>query len=126
MGAKTKKKLERKGYKTYRFKDNLEEEAFALAWEEQQKYGHLVDQLLSNGEYLSPPSVSDEARKVGNMVIQWLGSPVGQCFLRDMGYAKVGKEISQATRASDLMKAFKRQMKKDPDSILPRSPRRKK
>lgn len=135
MDRKTKRQLEKKGYKTYRFKDNPEELRFVMEWEERQQYGHLVDHMLSDGSSLSPPPASDEARRVAAVVIQWLGTPVGQGFLRDLGYVNVGRELSQFIHSSirkDQMvtllrraNSFEKQMKEDPDSILPLKKRKK-
>lgn len=73
-----------KGIHTYRFSDNPEENRFAEAWDGMQKKpfspGFIEDILLDD--------VSDRDRVVAATVIQWLGSPVGQGFLRELGYQK--------------------------------------
>lgn len=77
------------GLHVHRFKENPEEKKFAEAWEDQNKHGknlaYLLDQSGSNMP--SSPSVRDEV--VAATVIQWLGSPVGQAFLRDLGYVNL-------------------------------------
>lgn len=83
------------GAKTYRWKNNPEEQRFAEAWAERTTRGldargqHHIDVLMaedSNASYISP--VSPEARMAAATAIQWLGSPVGQGFLRSLGYHK--------------------------------------
>lgn len=80
------------GVHRHRLKDNPEEKAFADAWQQQQQTGYLLDHLLdcSNSSWSHPPSASKAAVEVAATVIQWLGSPVGQNFLRDLGYVKKG------------------------------------
>jgi hypothetical protein len=76
-----------KGLHTYRFQDNPEEKAFAEAWEEQHLgNGRHLGYLLSKTQDPEVPSFRDEL--VAATVIQWLGSPVGQIFLRNLGYEK--------------------------------------
>jgi hypothetical protein len=79
------------GLHTYRFKDNPEEKAFALAWQKEQVRPlatPLLVMLLGNG--CEPAVVSDRDHEVAATVIQWLGSPVGQAFLQGLGYEKKG------------------------------------
>lgn len=80
-----------KGLKQYRFKNNPEERRFAEAWEKQNNPAD--SQADSSLAYLLSPdsqkeSVSDRDREVAATTIQWLGSPVGQAFLRDLGYER--------------------------------------
>lgn len=79
-----------KGLHTHRFKDNPEEKRFADAWLDQNKHGnnlaHLLDQRPVHQGH--PPTPSDRDYVVAATVIQWLGSPVGQIFLRDLGYER--------------------------------------
>ncbi len=77
------------GLHTHRFGDNPEEKRFAKAWERFD--GANLDYLLQCGEPLHlgyPPPATDRERVVAATVIQWLGSPVGQGFLRDLGYER--------------------------------------
>jgi hypothetical protein len=78
------------GLRTYRFEANPEEERFALAWITRNEREGLLNLLLdpaygSNGRSVD---VDDRDAAVAATVIQWLGSPVGQSFLRDLGYTK--------------------------------------
>jgi len=79
-----------KGLHTNRFKNNPEEKRFADAWDERNKLGnnlaHLLDTRPVQGGH--PPTPSDRDYEVAATVIQWLGSHVGECFLRDLGYEK--------------------------------------
>lgn len=81
------------GFNTHRLKDNPEEERFASAWRGMQS-GRVLDWLLSGanqrGYPTNPATERDEA--VAATVMQWLGSPVGQGFLRDLGYERGGKK----------------------------------
>ena len=81
-----------KGLHEHRFRDNPEERRFAEAWAEHNKHGstlaYLLDPTQAGG--VRPPDPSDRDKVVAATVIQWLGSPVGQCFLRDLGYEKRG------------------------------------
>lgn len=76
-----------RGLHTHRFKDNPEEKRFAQEWARQ---GNTLAYLLGNG--VTPAEPSDRDAQVAATIIQWLGSPVGQCFLRDLGYEKTEPE----------------------------------
>lgn len=80
------------GLHTHRFHDNPEENRFAEAWEKENEQGHILAHLLdrSRGTLNAgrPAEPSDEASTIGATVIQWLGSPVGQGFLRELGYER--------------------------------------
>ena len=87
------------GCKQYRFKkrdDNEQERVFAEKWLEfnDESMGtETLARLLAkepNALFLPPPS--DRDKMVAATVIQWLGSPVGQGFLRDCGFVKEGEE----------------------------------
>lgn len=71
-----------KGLHTYRFRDNPEEKRFAAAWTK----NNVLPWLLGPGDRKVDPSKRDE--EVAATVVQWLGSPVGQAFLNDLGYVK--------------------------------------
>lgn len=73
------------GAHVYRLKSNPKEQAFADAWQEQNQYRHtMLEQLLSDDGGKTPAQVSDRDEMIAATVIQWLGSPVGSCFLRDV------------------------------------------
>jgi hypothetical protein len=76
------------GMRPYRFADNPEEERFARAWAqfEASDLGWLIVDSEQNG--CRAPFVEERERVVAATVIQWLGSPVGQGFLRDLGYVR--------------------------------------
>ena len=81
-----------RGLHTKRFKDNPEEERFALAWNgRNNKPGtpcgeFLLEYILGDG--IKPCKVSARDREVAATVIQWLGSEIGQNFLEELGYNK--------------------------------------
>jgi hypothetical protein len=79
------------GRHTHRFKENPEEERFALAWARQSSVGRTLAHLLhtpdGQGPFRIPEPTEAEVVAVAT-VIQWLGSPVGQSFLHDLGYKK--------------------------------------
>lgn len=85
------------GCKAYRLKnrdDNEQERVFAEQWNSLvsgEKHMRTLARLLAenpNSPY--PPEPTDRDKMVAATVIQWLGSPVGQGFLRDCGFVKVG------------------------------------
>jgi hypothetical protein len=81
------------GLHPYRFRDNPEEKRFAeewVKWNRRSEYGSNLAYLLLAGDQSShiPPEPSVRDFTVAATVIQWLGSPVGQGFLRDLGYEK--------------------------------------
>lgn len=85
------------GHGVHRYASNPEEKAFALAWQNECDKGAVLSYLLFpeyDGPRASRPVPSDAENKVAATVIQWLGSPVGQTFLRDMGYTKTSPSRS--------------------------------
>ncbi len=81
--------LEKKhqGLGMHRLKSNALEAQFALAWQGQSNPAGLtgpdtIDYLLHTGDQTNPKRCSERDRIVANTVIQWLGSPVGQSFVR--------------------------------------------
>lgn len=76
--------------KLHRLADNPEEQRFALAWDAANRHGRVLAHLLSRGDSSHPPHPSDRDIQVAATVIQWLGSPVGQGFMRDLGYERKG------------------------------------
>lgn len=86
--------LRNRGYSTHRFKDNPEEQRFAEAWDAVNSSGQqpvaadFLPYLLTPGDQRFPVEPSERDRRVAATVIQWLGSPVGQGWLRDLGYEK--------------------------------------
>ena len=84
------------GCKAYRFKRrddwSRQEGVFAEKWVEfNEKHARTLDHLLAEDpNACNPPRPSDRDKMVAATVIQWLGSPVGQGFLRECGFVKVG------------------------------------
>ena len=71
-----------KGKHTHRFISNPLEERFAKVWEEQERWHHNLEYLLSS-RVNEREHVSEEIQEAAATIIQWLGSPVGQAFLED-------------------------------------------
>ncbi len=79
------------GLHTHRFKDNPEEKRFADAWTTENERGHILAHLLDPHHGTGgrrPPEPERPYQIVAATVMQWLGSSVGQGFLRDLGYEK--------------------------------------
>ena len=76
-----------KGLHTHRLRQNPEEERFAKAWEAQNDPGRQLEYLLLRTDG-KPALVTERDEVVSATVIQWLGSPVGQGFLRQLGYER--------------------------------------
>lgn len=78
------------GFHTHRFADNPEERRFAEAWERMNGQSSAVTTFLLRGDDVEGyvEGASDRERAIVATVIQWLGSPVGQGFLRDLGYER--------------------------------------
>ena len=77
------------GVSPHRLRDNPREKEFADAWRAANERGSLLDYLLHHPERGGRPQESTpEEDRVAATVIQWLGSPVGQNFLADLGYEK--------------------------------------
>ena len=80
-----------KGLRQKRFKNNPMEKAFAVAWEKQNLSLYdkpdgrgTLDYLLAKDCNRPHGEVTDRDREVAATVIQWLGSPVGQCFVKEV------------------------------------------
>ena len=88
----TPRKPRPKGLHVYRFRDNPEEKRFSDAWlaETEREMGTSILAYLMNtgAQDYRPADPSERDQVVAATVIQWLGSPVGQGFLRDLGYTR--------------------------------------
>ena len=77
------------GLHPYRFRKNPEEKRFAKKWIESNKHDRTLAYLLLVGDQnIRPPEPADRDHTIAATVIQWLGSSVGQFFLRELGYEK--------------------------------------
>lgn len=80
--------MKNEGMSQYRFRSNPLEEIFTIAWEElnTSDFGHdtTLDYMLAKDPNRPCAEVTDRDRMVAATVVQWLGSPVGQNFLRDV------------------------------------------
>ncbi len=105
-----------KGNKVYRHKDNPEEKRFH---DEAVKMGRddLSAMVLEpkNGGMSPSRYLTEDEEKIVISAIQWLGSPVGQCFLRDMGYEKQPetpkKEMTDGDRRYVVKRCIQKQKK---------------
>ncbi len=78
-------KIKHVGLSTHRLYDNPLEKAFAEAWAAENKSVagyNLLDWLLAKDPNHPKGEVSQRDATVAATMIQWLGSPVGQSFLR--------------------------------------------
>jgi len=79
-----------RGKNRHRLAQNPQEQVFADNWERWNEHprsilGYLVGDGNRTGHY------SEEEAKTTATVIQWLGSPVGEAFLNECGYARKEK-----------------------------------
>lgn len=82
-----------RGLHHHRLRDNPEEKRFADAWDDSNTVGQTLAWLLHVGDQRGrPPDPSVHDIITSSTVIQWLGSPVGQTFLAQLGYVKDVKE----------------------------------
>lgn len=86
------RKMKNIGLHTYRFEQNPLERKFAKEWDRINRSaidGQLdgkgtLDYLLATDNNRPRGEVTDRDRQVAATVIQWLGSPVGQNFVREI------------------------------------------
>lgn len=71
------------GLSEYRIADNPKEEIFANKWKEMQENSNTLFYLIDRNESL----LTQRDCTVAATIIQWLGSPVGQNFLKDVADA---------------------------------------
>ena len=88
------------GKSPHRYKENPLEKEFALMWQaenDRPNGGGPLDYLVQSGEdqavNMLPDPATKEQRLLSCTFIQWLGSPVGQCFLADVLRTKAGREF---------------------------------
>ena len=82
------------GKNTHRFKTNPLEKRFADLWEQHNMQGHTLEYILSDTLNERMPVSEDTEIDVATMM-QWLGSPVGQCLLSDALGVGVYKHITR-------------------------------
>lgn len=81
-----------KGINHHRLEFSLPERIFAELWEEQNTHGRTLDYLLAENNNRPMDEVTDRDRRVAATVIQWLGSLVGDNFLRDVAIRIIEEE----------------------------------
>lgn len=95
--VKKKEPMKHVGLYAHRLRENPEERRFAEEWEKANERGNILAYLLDlkNGSGGRPVEVASRDIVVAATVIQWLGSPVGGGFLRDVGY-RIAEGVSNA------------------------------
>lgn len=74
-----------RGRNTHRLAQNPMEQRFADQWEKINEHpGQCLNYLLGDGN--RPGQATPDQEELAATVIQWLGSPVGRAFLRDVGF----------------------------------------
>jgi len=78
--------MKNRGKNTHRFKDNPLEERYAKAWESINTDRNSTIEYILARDINKPQQgeVSKRDREVAASVIQWLGSPVGNSFVREV------------------------------------------
>lgn len=77
-----------KGLHANRYVREPMEKRFAIAWDDLMilSKGQHLDNMLDTSGRPNPSRVTPSTQVVAATVIQWLGSEVGQAFLRDVGF----------------------------------------
>lgn len=80
-----------KGFKTYRHNSNPKEKEFHDKFIEHNSHNHddmdwLVFGVGDNNRNIPANRLTEHEKQIVISTIQWLGSPVGQGFLRDCGF----------------------------------------
>ena len=71
-----------RGRRAYRTEHNKYEAIAAAHWTAEDRKWNYMGHLLGDGEM--PATVTDRDRIVAATLIQWMGSNVGRCFLREL------------------------------------------
>lgn len=92
------------GMSPHRYKSDPLEKRFAEAWQKQNdstrpNLAYLMDE---NNRGMPKPPLTDRDWLVSSTVMQWLGSPVGQCFLVEMLSKPEGRAFRE--HLNDAMK----------------------
>lgn len=77
-----------RGLHAHRLKREPEEKRFADAWDDYR--GQMLAYLLHEGDQcgLKPKEPSEREHIVAATIVQWLGSSVGQSWLKSLGYRR--------------------------------------
>lgn len=75
--------------KANRFSREPEEQRFHTAWRAlcEAGDGTFLQEMLNKGTVPAAPITQRDAT-VATLTIQWLGSPIGQTWLKELGYTK--------------------------------------
>jgi len=99
------------GNKTYRHKDNPEEKRFHDNFIKDICHDNMMSAIVFEPKDggLSPSRyLTEDEEKIVISTIQWLGSPVGQSFLREMGYVKKPEAPKKVMTDNDRQYVAKR------------------
>lgn len=88
------------GTKKYRFKDNPKEkelhdkfvELFNRDALSKKTLSAIINGWDSDNQHTPNSYLSEKEETICVNIIQWLGSPIGQCFLRDCGFEPKDKK----------------------------------
>ena len=107
--------MELQGNKVYRHEQNPEEKRFHDECIKQHCHDDMMSAIVfePNERGTTPSEYLDEkGTRILITAMQWLGSPVGQSFLREMGYEKapeVPKKVMTDNDRSYVAKRWRRQ-----------------
>ena len=88
-------KIKHSGRSPHRLKSNPKERVFLESWQKEQKQNHELQWLLcaSYDQNVQERDITQEEATCAATLMQWLGSPVGSCWL-DETLAKC-KEVTK-------------------------------
>lgn len=111
-----------KGVGYRRIKRNILERKFLLAWMQKnlrRTSTTLFEQLVSY--YENKPdgikNITDDHWKIAASIIQWLGTPVGEGFLKEV-FSQVGMEIVEKAERPDDRRKYQEFLEKDKQSYV--------
>lgn len=81
-----------RGLHEYRFKDNPHEQIAAELWRRDR---HILADLLGDGTFGGRHHVEDREHQIAATLMQWLGSPVGRSWLRELNEAFAMEDDNQ-------------------------------
>ena len=98
------------GKNPYRYEDNPLEKEFALAWQKENDRpngGGPLDYLMQPeraGIGVRPDVADAVQRCISSTIIQWLGSPMGQCLLEKVLRTRAGQDFLISRLGAEVRK----------------------